>query len=117
MEDTVMSIINNKKIEASYAVTMISQKTCNLVYWFDDFIQDGDELVNKVKNPVILTNAKYYRIPPNYSRQSCKKSMINPPENPVYRMSIKERGGKRKKIHTQRTKRKRTKRTRRTKRR
>jgi len=105
---------NNEQIEASYVVSMISRKTCNLVYWFDDFFQDGDTL----ESGKILTNAKYCRIPPNRG-QSCKEYMKPSHKNPVYKMASVV-GGKRKKkrrIRTQRTEGKRNNRTRRTKRR
>ena len=109
---------NNEQIEASYVVSMISRKTCKLVYWFDDFFQDGDTL----ESGKILTNAKYCRIPPNRD-QSCKEFMKPSHKKPDYKMEMALAvGGKRKKkriIRTQRTKgkRKRNKRTRRTKRR
>lgn len=101
---------NNEQIEASYVVSMISRKTCKLVYWFDDFFQDGD----KLKSGKILKNAKYCRILPNRG-QSCREFMEHPHKNPDYRMAVAV-GGKRKKkriMRTQRTKRKRNKRTRR----
>lgn len=110
---------NNEQIEASYVVSMISRKTCKLVYWFDDFFQNGDTL----ESGKILTNAKYWRIPPNRG-QSCREFMEQPHKKPDYKMemALVAVGGKRKKkriIRTQRTKRKRkrNKRTRRTKRR
>ena len=95
---------------------MISRKTCKLVYWFDDFFQDGDTL----ESGKILTNAKYYKIPPPNRGQSCKEVMKPSHKKPDYKMEMALAvGGKRKKkriMRTQRTKRKR-KRNKRTKRR
>ena len=59
---------NYEQVKSSNIVFMISLETCMPVLFFDDFLQDGDQL----ENGKILQNAEYWRILPPY-RQECKK--------------------------------------------
>jgi hypothetical protein len=103
---------DREQVEAKAVVAMMSLETCKPLYFFDDFLQNNEELANGK----LLKNAEYWRIPP--PRQSCKEFNKLVENRKKLHKKIKIAfGGKLKKKRIMHTKRKRNKRTRRTKRR
>ena len=103
---------DKEQVKGYKIVVMMSSETCNLVVFFDDFLQAGDQL----ESGKILENAEYRRIP-HPTRQSCKEfyNVVKSRKKFDNKMAVGGKHKKKRKKTTKRvknSKRKRTKRVR-----